>query len=221
MHDPSRPRRAALALSAMALVSGIVALSCAMSPKHPEAAPATGAASAAEASIAAAAPVSSGADPIERGRFLVEVLGCNDCHTPRLPDGRWDPAYIMAGHKEKDPYPAWDDSLFTKGFGMLVSTSGTAFAGPWGVTFGRNLTPDRTTGIGGWNDEAFINVLREGTLKPPMPSQAYGKLPDQDLKAMFAYLQSLKPVNNLVPFRQLTPPRLPGEIPGQKQDKKG
>jgi len=83
------------------------------------------------------------------------------------------------------------------------------------VTFARNLTPDKMTGIGGWDDEAFINVLREGTLKPPMPL-SYGQLSDDDLKAMHAYFASLKPVNNLVPFRQLTPPRLPGEIPGKK-----
>ena len=49
-----------------------------------------------------------------------------------------------------------------------------------------------------------------------MPSTAIGKLSDDDLKAMFAYFSSLKPVVNLVPFRQLAPPRLPGEIPGQK-----
>jgi len=154
-------------------------------------------------------------DRVARGKWLVDVLGCNDCHTPRLPAGRQDPDFMLAGHKANDPYPSWNDSLFKKGFGMLVSTSGTAFAGPWGVTFARNLTPDKLTGIGGWNEEAFINVLREGMLKPPMPALAYGKLSDDELKAMFAYLQTLKPVNNLVPFRQLTPPRLPCEIPGQ------
>jgi len=99
---------------------------------------------------------------------------------------------------------------------MIVSPSGTAFAGPWGVTFGRNLTPDPTTGIGGWNEEAFIYQLREGTLKPPMPNLVYGNLSDEDLKAIFAYLQSVPPVKNLVPFRQLTPPRVPGEAPGRK-----
>ena len=143
------------------------------------------------------------------------MFGCNDCHTPRLPAGRLDAEYTLAGHKSNDPHPTWNDSLFTKGYGMLVSTSGTAFAGPWGVTFARNLTPDKSTGIGGWNEEAFINVLREGTLKPPMPL-VYGQLADSDLKAMYAYLSSLKPVKNLVPFRELTPPRLPGEIPGKK-----
>ena len=172
-------------------------------------------ATAASADTASLGGPAAGSDRVTRGKWLVEVLGCSDCHTPKLPQGRLDPDYLFAGHKANDPYPEWRDSLFTRGYGMLVSTSGTAFAGPWGVTFARNLTPDRLTGIGGWDEDAFINVLREGTLKPPMPATAYGKLSDEDLKSIFAYLMTLKPVNNLVPFRQLTPPRLPGEIPGQ------
>ena len=204
---PSRfvTRRLALVLAGALLTTGVAA--CARSVR------ATPATAAAAAEPLAGAP--AGADAVARGKWLVTVLGCNDCHTPRLPEGRQDPNYLLAGHKTDDAYPAWNDSLYTKGYGMLVSTSGTAFAGPWGVTFGRNLTPDKTTGIGGWNEEAFINVLREGTLKPPMPL-SYGQLADSDLKAIFAYLASLKPVKNLVPFRQLTPPRLPGEIPGKK-----
>jgi mono/diheme cytochrome c family protein len=200
-------RRLALVFAVTLLASGVAA--CARSVR----------ASSTTAAPAAATALSGGpamSDPVARGKWLVTVLGCGDCHTPRLPEGRQDPNYLLAGHKENDPYPAWNDSLYTKGYGMLVSTSGTAFAGPWGVTFARNLTPDKTTGIGGWNEDAFINVLREGTLKPPMPL-TYGQLADDDLKAMFAYLASLKPVKNLVPFRQLTPPRLPGEIPGQKK----
>ena len=196
-------RRLATVLAITLLATGIAA--CARSVRAADPAPA--------APLAGGPPAS---DKVARGKWLVTVLGCGDCHTPRLPEGRQDPNYLLAGHKESDSYPSWDDSLYTKGYGMLVSTSGTAFAGPWGVTFARNLTPDKTTGIGGWNEDAFINVLREGMLKPPMPL-TYGQLADDDLKAMYAYLASLKPVKNLVPFRQLTPPRLPGEIPGQKK----
>ena len=200
-----RTRRFATLFAALILTSG--AFACARSVRAGSVAP--------SAATPAAALAGGPTDAVERGRWLVSVLGCADCHTPRLPEGREDPKFLFAGHKANDPYPAWEDSLFTNGYGMLVSTSGTAFAGPWGVTFARNLTPDRTTGIGGWNEEAFLNVLREGTLKPPMP-QSYGLLSDGDLKAMYAYFRSLAPVQNLVPFRQLTPPRLPGEIPGQK-----
>lgn len=157
-----------------------------------------------------------GSDPIARGRFLSEVLGCVECHTPRGADGKPDPRFLMAGHRAGDPYPTWSDSLWDRGMGMIVSPSGTAYAGPWGVTFARNLTPDPTTGIAGWNEESFIYVLREGTLKPPMPNLLYGNLSDDDLKAIFAWLHSLPPVKNLVPFRQLSPPRLPGETPGTK-----
>jgi mono/diheme cytochrome c family protein len=200
-------RRLALVLAFALLATGFAACARAVRAGSMTAAPAE-----------AAAPLAggpAGSDAVARGKWLVTVFGCNDCHTPRLKTGRLDSDYLLAGHKADDPYPAWSDSLFTAGYGMLVSTSGTAFAGPWGVTFARNLTPDKSTGIGGWNEEAFINVLREGTLKPPMPL-AYGQLADSDLKAIYAYLASLKPVKNLVPFRQLTPPRLPGEIPGKK-----
>ncbi len=161
------------------------------------------------------APGANG-DPVARGKFLADVLGCVDCHSPKGPDGKILPGMMLAGHRAVDPYATWSDSLWDAGMGMIVAPSGTAFAGPWGVTFGRNLTPDPTTGIGGWNEEAFIYILREGTLKPPMPSLAYGNLSDDDLKAIFAYFRSVPAVNNLVPFRQLAPPLLPGDTPGRK-----
>ncbi|MEO6463194.1 MAG: c-type cytochrome [Candidatus Eisenbacteria bacterium] len=158
-----------------------------------------------------AGPGAGGGDPIARGKFLTQVLGCVECHTPRGRDGKPDMKYYMAGHRAADPAPRWDDALEKSGVGMLVSSTGTAYAGPWGVTYARNLTPDPTTGIGKWNDEAFIYVLREGTLKPPMPNLLYGNLSDDDLKSIFAYLQSVPPVKNLVPFRALAAPRLPDE----------
>jgi hypothetical protein len=157
-----------------------------------------------------------GGDPVAHGKFLAELMGCIDCHSPKGPDGKMLPGFLLAGHRPGDPWAAWSDSLWDAGMGMIVSPSGTAFSGPWGVTFGRNLTPDPVTGIGGWNEEAFIYQLREGTLKPPMPSLVYGNLSDDDLKAIFAYLQSVPAVKNLVPFRQLAPPRVPGEMPGRK-----
>src|SRR6187397_3589275 len=71
-------------------------------------------------SVRAADPLGGGppaSDKVARGKWLVTVLGCGDCHTPRLPEGRQDPNYLLAGHKENDPYPSWDDSLYTKGYG--------------------------------------------------------------------------------------------------------
>jgi hypothetical protein len=82
----------------------------------------------------------------------------------------------------------------------------TAFAGPWGVSFTANLTPDPETGLGKWTEDMFIATIRTGRhqgvgrpVLPPMPVQVYTNMTDDDLKAVFAYLQSLKPVRNRVP----------------------
>lgn len=165
---------------------------------------------------APAATPAAGAEVLARGKLVAEVSGCVDCHTPRRPDLSLDMDYYLAGHRESDPIMEWSDSLWNLGAGMIVAPTGTAYAGPWGVTFARNLTPDKTTGIGGWNEEAFIYVLREGQVKPPMHKGVYGRMSDEDLKALFAYLMSQKPIRNQVPFRRLAPPRLPDEPPGSK-----
>jgi hypothetical protein len=92
------------------------------------------------------------------------------------------------------------------GWGALGTNDMTAWAGPWGVSFAANLTPDKTTGLGSWTEAAFIKSMRTGKHKgvlrdilPPMPWQGLGKLNDDDLKAIFACLQSLKPIQNKVP----------------------
>lgn len=78
--------------------------------------------------------------------------------------------------------------------------------GPWGVTFASNLTPEPTTGLGEWSEELFIRTMRSGKhlgvgrqILPPMPWFNYAKLSDDDLKAIFAYLRTLKPIVNAVP----------------------
>ena len=114
-----------------------------------------------------------GGDPVARGKFLAEVLGCVGCHTPHDADGKPDLNFLMAGHRAADPFPTWSDSLWDRGMGMIVSPAGTAYAGPWGVTFARNLTPDKTTGIGGWNEESFTRrrSSRSPTSRSPMHSR--------------------------------------------------
>ena len=84
--------------------------------------------------------------------------------------------------------------------------AGVLWIGPWGISYASNLTPDNATGIGALSEEIFIKTLREGKLKgvgrpllPPMPWQVYGMKTDQDLKAIYAFLQSLKPIRNEVP----------------------
>ena len=71
-------------------------------------------------------------------------------------------------------------------------------AGPWGVSFTANLTPDKETGLGNWTEEMFITTMRTGRhqgkgrpILPPMPYQFIATLNDEDLKAVFAYLQSI------------------------------
>ena len=95
---------------------------------------------------------------------------------------------------------------------MTAAATGTAFAGPWGVSFTANLTPDRNTGLGIWTEEMFIKTLRTGKhwgvsrdILPPMPWFNYREMNDDDLKAVFAYLRSIRPVANHVP-EPLPPP---------------
>jgi hypothetical protein len=92
------------------------------------------------------------------------------------------------------------------GWMAATTPSFTAWAGPWGVSFSANLTPDDNTGIGVWTEEMFVQALREGKhmgngrpILPPMPWPAYGRKTEEDLKAIFAYLTSLKPIVNRVP----------------------
>ena len=88
-----------------------------------------------------------------------------------------------------------------------MTATNTAWSGPWGVSFAANLTPDPETGI--WREmteEQFIQALRTGRhlgqgrpILPPMPWPLYGKKTDEDLKAIYAYLQTIPPIRNKVP----------------------
>jgi hypothetical protein len=82
----------------------------------------------------------------------------------------------------------------------------TAWAGPWGISYARNLTPDAETGLGTWTEQQFVDTIRTGRrqgrgreILPPMPWPMYRNLDDADLKAVFAYLRSLPPESNRVP----------------------
>jgi hypothetical protein len=88
----------------------------------------------------------------------------------------------------------------------------TSFAGPWGVSFTANLTPDPETGLGKWTADTFLTAIRSGRhegqgrpILPPMPWPMYRNATDEDLRAIFAYLQSIPPVYNRVP-QPLDPP---------------
>ena len=143
---------------------------------------------------------------LARGKYLVTLSGCSDCHTPLKMGPRGpepDLARFLSGHPEDVKLPPPD----LKPGPWFAATAGmTAWAGPWGISYAANLTPDETTGLGIWTEEMFIKAMRTGKhmgvsrdILPPMPWQNYGKLNDADLKTMFAFLQSLKPVQNKVP----------------------
>ncbi|MBL7825790.1 MAG: c-type cytochrome [Saprospiraceae bacterium] len=146
---------------------------------------------------------------IERGKYLVEIMGCNDCHTPKImtPQGPApDPARLLSGYPAADTLPVIADKNILKDW-ALFNMSLTVGVGPWGVTFAANLTPDES-GLGNWSLEQFKKALREGKakgldggrmLRPPMPWQNYKNLSDDDAAAIFAYLKSIPAVKNVVP----------------------
>ncbi len=148
---------------------------------------------------------------IRRGAYLVNTIGgCNDCHTPKemTPHGPvLDMKMFLAGAPSDEKVPAVPKGLWKKGGWALLGTKdGTTFAGPWGVSFAANLTPDTATGIGIWTESMFIKAMRVGKfwgsgrpLLPPMPWEEIGKLSTNDLRDIFAYLMSVKPVRNSVP----------------------
>ena len=147
---------------------------------------------------------------IKRGALLVGIGGCMDCHTPFKmgPNGpEKDMARGLSGHPEALKLPA--PPKLEAEWNWAGSASMTAFVGPWGVTYSANLTPDPETGIGQWRERDFIESMRTGKhlgvtrpIMPPMPWQALSHLTEDDLRAMFRYLQTVPPVHNRVPDYQ-------------------
>jgi Cytochrome c len=147
------------------------------------------------------------ADPVARGKYLVTLGCCYDCHTPKKlgPNGPEDDlSRLLSGHPEESKLPPPPD---LNGNPWFASTAGlTAWSGPWGISYAANLTPDTNTGLGIWTEDMFIRAIRDGKhmghgrdLLPPMPWQYFRNLTDDDLKSIFAYLRSIPPVRNRVP----------------------
>jgi mono/diheme cytochrome c family protein len=150
-------------------------------------------------------PAAGGA--VERGKYLVNAMGCNDCHTPwKMGANGPEPemSLFLSGHPAsmKLPPPPAPSGPW------IASTTGsfTAWAGPWGISYTRNLTPDPETGLGKWTEQQFVDTIRTGRqqgrgreILPPMPWQAIKNLNDADLKAIFAYLRTIAAINNKVP----------------------
>ena len=127
-------------------------------------------------------PAMSRSAMLERGKYLVTVAGCNDCHTPGTLYGAPD-------------------------FSRMLSGAEMGWRGPWGVTYARNLTPDKETGLGNWTRDQIVKAFRSGVrpdgtmLLPPMPWQDFAALTDVDAYAIAAFLQSIPAISHKVPDR--------------------
>jgi cytochrome c553 len=168
--------------------------------------------------VAAAAFVTSGpaeaqrgaAGPsVERGRYLVQITGCHDCHSPKVEGMTPDLTRALSGRPATTALPT-----AAKGE-VHASLDLTAWTGPWGSSVASNLTPDPATGLSNrYTEAAFITTMRTGkkpngtAIQPPMPSDVYKNMTDDDLKAIFAYLRSIKPIRNAV-LAGLTPAAAP------------
>lgn len=157
------------------------------------------------APVALADPI---ADKVARGKYVVTTAGCNDCHTPwkmgaNGPEPDMD--RMLSGHPEDlvmPPAPALPEGPWL----VSAAATNTAWAGPWGVSFTANLTPDKETGLGKWTLRTFTETIRTGrhlgrgrVILPPMPIPMYKNFTDEDLQAIFSYLQSIPPIQNRVP----------------------
>jgi mono/diheme cytochrome c family protein len=142
-----------------------------------------------------------------RGKYLVATSGCMDCHTPWKmgsngpePDmSRW-----LSGHPQDKKMSA--APIVPAPWVMVAADTNTAWAGPWGVSFTANLTPDDETGLGRWSAQDFKATIRTGRhmgrgreILPPMPIPVYNNMTDEDLEAVFAYLRTIPPIRNKVP----------------------
>lgn len=145
------------------------------------------------------------------GEHLTVIGGCNDCHTPKKMTDKGpvdDTSLLLSGHAAQAPVAVLMHDQLAKG--MAATFDLTAWNGPWGTSYAANLTPD-STGIGSWTEDQFLNCIRKGLYKgiegsrpimPPMPINSISKMTDDELKAIFAYLKTIKPVHNAVPEYQ-------------------
>jgi hypothetical protein len=162
--------------------------------------------------VLTAAPRAAAADnstTVARGKYLVSTSGCHDCHTPFKPTANGgaepDMTRALSGHPEAlqmPPAPALPPGPWL----VTIAATNTAFAGPWGVSFTANLTPDADTGLGLWTLKDFMSTIRTGRhmgrgrpVLPPMPIPVYNNFTDADLEAVYAYLRTIAPIKNRVP----------------------
>ena len=146
---------------------------------------------------------------IKWGEHLVTVSACLDCHCPKdysKPGTGLDSLHFLAGYIGSPMPDVNRRELQAKN--LAVTGDQTLWMGPWGVTFSSNLTSDSATGIGAWTEDRFMYAIRNGKyngrasdrdLLPTMPWQMYRNMTNEELKAIFAYLKTTKPIKNKVP----------------------
>ena len=166
----------------------------------------------------------SQAEMVALGKYIVTTSGCDDCHTPKIFTENGpvpDTTRSLSGFPQDENLPEIDMKMIGPGMWSMTDKHLAAWVGMWGISYASNITPDKATGIGTMTEEMFIKTIREGKymgvgrpLLPPMPWQVYGMKTDQDLKAMYAYLMSIKPIHNQVP--QPTPPDKVAELLAKK-----
>lgn len=150
---------------------------------------------------------------VERGKRLVELGGCSQCHTPKVKTTlgyKPDKDRFMSGYPADEPLPnlPYPEIIAGETERNFYTTDATIWVGRWGVSFAPNLTPDPETGIGSWTEEDFIEIFRgnkhfaEGEqVTSPMPVKAYSQLSYFELRSIFVYLQTIEPISNEVPTR--------------------
>jgi len=144
----------------------------------------------------------AGAAAAERGAMIVQIGGCNHCHTPWMFDASLgmpvpDMKRMLSGHPADAPDP-----------------EGKVGKRDVGTVYAPNLTPDKDTGMGTWTEKMFVDAIKNGkhmggngrAILPPMPWMDLSALPETDLKALYAFLKSIPAVRNPVPAHKVPEP---------------
>lgn len=111
-------------------------------------------------------------DPVAAGKYLVTVAGCNDCHTP---------GWMETGGQV-------DEALWLTG-------TPVGFRGPWGTTYPSNLRKSLSI----MSEDDWVRFAKNWHAKPPMPSFNVNRMSERDLRAVYKYVATLKPVGEMAP----------------------
>ena len=172
-------RPAIAAWATLLMILGVAGCQKSEPPAQPAATPPAAQQPAAQPAVAAVQKIPDSTDPLAHGRYLVETIaGCGNCHTPHLPDGSLDESKAFSG-------------------AFVIEDPGFK-------AYARNITPDMETGIGSWTDDQVVNAIRNGQrpdgtfLGPPMSFAWYKRMSDTDVRAIVAYIRTVKPIRNEV-----------------------